>query len=65
MSKSKFIRTLSESKNIFALEQKVIVLSFVKIVAFLLGYPVDLLNQTFLNMSTISTIFQALGTIEK
>ena len=40
MSKFKFIRTLLESKNTFALEQKVIVLSFVKIVAFLLGDPV-------------------------
>ena len=40
MSKSKFIRTLSESKTIFASKQKVIVLSFVKIVAFLLGHPV-------------------------
>ena len=40
MSKSKFIRTLSESRNIFALEQKAIALSFVKNVAFLLGHPV-------------------------
>ena len=31
---------LSESKNAFALEQKAIVLSFVKNVAFLLGHPV-------------------------
>ena len=38
--KSKFIDTLSESKNIFSLEQKDIVLSFVKNVAFLLGHPV-------------------------
>ena len=34
MSKSKFIRTLSESRNIFALKQKAIALSFVKNVAF-------------------------------
>ena len=40
MSESKFICTLSKSKNIFALEQKVIVLSFAKIVAFLLEHPV-------------------------
>ena len=40
MSKSKFIHTLSESENIFALELKVIVSSFVKNVAFLLGHPV-------------------------
>ena len=39
--KSKFIHILSESKNIFALEQKAVVLSFVKNVAFLLGHPVD------------------------
>ena len=35
MSKSKFIHTLSEYKNTFALEQRAIVLSFVKNVAFL------------------------------
>ena len=40
MSKSEFIRTLSESGNIFALEQNAIALSFVKNVAFLLGHPV-------------------------
>ena len=40
MSKSKLIHTLSESKNISALEQKAIVLSFVQNVAFLLGHPV-------------------------
>ena len=40
MPKSKFIHTLSESTNIFVLEQKAIVLSFVNIVAFLLGHPV-------------------------
>ena len=40
MSKSKFIYILSESKNMFALKQKAIVLSFVKNVAFLLGHPV-------------------------
>ena len=43
MLKSKFIHTPSESKNIFALEQKVIVLSFVKNVAFLLGHLVGFL----------------------
>ena len=41
MSKSKFIYTLSESKNTSALEQNVIVVSFVKNVAFLLGHPVQ------------------------
>ena len=40
MSKSKFIHTLSESKNTFALEQKAIVVRFVKNVAFLLGHQV-------------------------
>ena len=40
-SKSKFIHTLSEYKNIFALEQRVIVLSFTKNVAFLLGHQVE------------------------
>ena len=40
MSKSKFIHTLSETKNTFALEQKAIVVSFVKNVAFLLGHLV-------------------------
>ena len=39
MSKSEFIRTQSESRNIFALEKKAIALSFVKNVAFLLGHP--------------------------
>ena len=39
MSKSKFLHTLSESKNIFALEHKAVVLSFVINVAFLLGHP--------------------------
>ena len=34
MSKSKFIHTVSESKNIFALEQKAIVVSFVKMLRF-------------------------------
>ena len=36
MSKSKLTHNLSESKNVFALEQKAVVLSFVKNVAFLL-----------------------------
>ena len=40
MSRSKFIHTLSESKNTFALEQNAIVLSVVKNVAFLLGHLV-------------------------
>ena len=40
MSNSKFIHTFSESKNTFVLEQKAIILSFVKNVAFLLGHPV-------------------------
>ena len=38
MSKSKFVHTLSESKNIFALKQKAVFLSFIKNVAFLLGH---------------------------
>ena len=42
MSKFKIFHTLSESKNTFALEQKAIILSFVKNVAFLLGHPVYL-----------------------
>ena len=42
MSKSKLIHILLEFKNIFALQQKAIVLNFVKNVAFLLGHPVDL-----------------------
>ena len=45
MSKSKFIHTLSESNNTFALEQKAIVVSFVKYVAFLLGHPVVVKGQ--------------------
>ena len=40
MSKSKFIHPLSETENVFVLEQKAIVLSFVANVAFLLGHPV-------------------------
>ena len=36
MSKSKFMHTLAESKSIFAVEQKIIDLCFVKNVAFLL-----------------------------
>ena len=40
MSKSKFIHTLLEYKNIFALEQEATVLSFFKTVAFLLRHPV-------------------------
>ena len=34
MSKSELIHTLSESKNVFTLEQKTIVLSFVKMLRF-------------------------------
>ena len=34
VSQPKFIRTFSESKNIFVLEQKAIVLSFVKMLRF-------------------------------
>ena len=40
MSKFKFMHTLSESKSIFATEEKAIVSCFVKNVAFLLGHPV-------------------------
>ena len=39
MSKSKFIRTISESESIFVLQQKAIVLSFKKNVAFFIGTP--------------------------
>ena len=41
MQKSTFIHTLSEYNNIFALEQRAIVLSFVKNIAFLLGHSVS------------------------
>ena len=41
MSKFNFLHTLSESKSIFTVVQKAIVLSFVKYVAFLLGHSVD------------------------
>ena len=40
MSKFKFMHTLSESKSIFAIEQKAIVSCFVKDVALLLGHPI-------------------------
>ena len=40
MSKFKFMHSISKSKSIFAIEQKTIVLCFVKNVAFLLGHPV-------------------------
>ena len=40
VSKYKFMHTLFESKSIFAIEQKAIVLCFVKNVAFSLGHPV-------------------------
>ena len=40
VSESKFMHTLSESKSIFAIEQKATELCFVKNVAFLLGHPV-------------------------
>ena len=39
MSKSKFIHTLLESKNTFALEQKVIVVSFLKNCCVFIGTP--------------------------
>ena len=39
MLKSKFIRTLSESRNIFALEQKAIASSFVKKCRVFIGTP--------------------------
>ena len=41
VSKFMFMHTLSESKSIFAVEQKAIVLCFVKDVAFLLGHLVE------------------------
>ena len=40
MSEFKSLQTLSESKSIFAIEQKANVSCFVKNVAFLLGHPV-------------------------
>ena len=40
---SKFVHALSEPKNIFALEQKATVSSFVTNVAFLLGHPVNVM----------------------
>ena len=42
VSKFKFMHALSESKSIFAIEQKAIVSCFVKNVAFLLGHPIVL-----------------------
>ena len=42
MSKLKFMHTFSESKSIFAIEQKDIVSCFVKDVALLLGHPVHI-----------------------
>ena len=42
VSKFKFMHTLSESKSLFAIEQKAIVSCFVNNVAFLLGHPVFL-----------------------
>ena len=42
VSKFKFMRTRSESKSIFAIEQKAIVSCLVENVAFLLGHHVDL-----------------------
>ena len=38
------MHTLSESKSIFAIEQKATVSCFVKTVAFLLGHPVLLIS---------------------
>ena len=40
MSKFKFMHTLSESKSSFAIQQKAIVLCFVKNAVLLLGHPV-------------------------
>ena len=45
MSKFKFMHTLSESKIIFAIEQRAIVSCFIKNVASLLGHPVFCLIQ--------------------
>ena len=51
--KSKFMHTLSESKSIFAIEQKAITLCFVKNVAFLMGHPVfEAYNHTLENPET-------------
>ena len=44
MSKFKFMHTFSESKGIFAIEQKAIVSYFVKTVTFLLGHPVVMIT---------------------
>ena len=41
VSKFKFMHALSESKSLFAIEQKAVVSCFVKNVAFLLRHPVD------------------------
>ena len=57
MSKSKFIHTLSEFKNIFALEQKAIALNFVKNIAFLLGHPVNLLKLWIRIQQYTTTVF--------
>ena len=40
VSEFKLMHTLSESKSIFAIEQKVVATCFVKNVTFLLGHPV-------------------------
>ena len=42
VSKFKFMHTFSESKSIFAIEQKVIISCFVKDVTLLLGHPLYL-----------------------
>ena len=41
VSKFKFMHTLSQSKSIFAIEQKAVVLCFIKYFGFLLGHPVQ------------------------
>ena len=49
MSKSKFINTPSEYKNIFALQQKAIVLSFAKMLHFYcIKYSREVLGKFFL-----------------
>ena len=53
MSNFKFMHTLSESKSIFAIEQKTIVSCSVKNVAFLLGHPIVLLQDPKLYSDTI------------
>ena len=56
MSKSKFIHTLSESKNTFALQQQAIAVSFVKNVAFLLAYLVVLELSTIIHKQLVAML---------